>query len=49
MFIKHLILVDAKDTLKNAIVLYIDFGSRPTLLNEVSWVCDPRIRKSIKE
>lgn len=36
MFIKHLIKVDAKDILDEAIVLYLDFGSKPTLNEDLS-------------
>lgn len=36
MFIKHLIRVDAKDILDQAIVLYLDFGSKPTLDEDLS-------------
>jgi hypothetical protein len=36
MFIKHLIKVDAKDILDKAIVLYLDFGSKPTLNEDLS-------------
>lgn len=36
MFIKHLIKVDAKDILDQAIVLYLDFGSKPTLNEDLS-------------
>ena len=36
MFIKHLILVEAKDILKDAIVLYLDFGSKPALEQDLN-------------
>jgi hypothetical protein len=36
MFTRHLILVDAKDALKEAIVLYLDFGNKPALARELS-------------
>lgn len=35
MFIQHLIRVDAKEELKRAIVLYIDFGSKPALVEDL--------------
>jgi len=35
MFIKHLVLIDAKDVLEDAIVLYLDFGSKPALVKEL--------------
>jgi len=36
MFIRHLIRVDAKDVLEKAVVLYLDFGSKPALAREIS-------------
>jgi len=35
MFIKHLLYVDAKEELRDAIVIYIDFGSKPTFSTEL--------------
>ncbi len=35
MFIQHLVLVDAKDVLKDSIVLYLDFGSKPVIYNNL--------------
>jgi hypothetical protein len=35
MFIRHLIKVDAKDELSRAMVFYIDFGSKPSLIDEL--------------
>lgn len=35
MFIRHLIKVDAREPLERALVLYIDFGSKPALANEL--------------
>jgi hypothetical protein len=35
MFIKHLVLVDAKEELSNSIVIYIDFGAKPTFTAEL--------------
>ena len=35
MFIKHLVLVEAKDALEDAIVIHLDFGSKPTLVREL--------------
>lgn len=44
MFIKHLYQVDAKDIFSEALVLYIDFGSKPTLEKELR----PFIMEEIK-
>jgi hypothetical protein len=35
MFIRHLLKVEASDDLKRAIVLYIDFGSKPALTDDL--------------
>ncbi len=36
IFLRHLIRVDARDVLDQAIVLYVDFGSRPTLEDHIN-------------
>jgi hypothetical protein len=35
MFIKHLLFVDAKEELKNSIVIYLDFGAKPTFVTDI--------------
>ena len=35
MFIKHLFLVDAKEELKDALIIYIDFGNKPTFASDL--------------
>jgi GTPase SAR1 family protein len=46
MFIRRLIHVDAKEIFDKAIVLYIDFGTKPTLLHELgSFIADEAERQ----
>lgn len=49
MFIKHLILVDAKDILDNSIVLYIDFGSKPSLAKDLSSYVITEFNRQLRE
>lgn len=35
MFIKHLVYVEAREVLERAVVLYVDFGSKPTLSRDL--------------
>jgi hypothetical protein len=49
MFIKHLLLVDAKEALKNSVVLYLDFGSKPTLIKELFGYVINEFNRQLKE
>ena len=46
IFIRHLIRIDAREPLERAFVLYIDFGSRPALANELRpYIADEIVRQ----
>jgi hypothetical protein len=50
IFIRHLIRVDAREPLERAFVLYIDFGSKPALANELRpYIVDEIIRQLLHE
>ncbi len=49
MFVRHLINVDAKPILKNAIVLYVDFGREPALADDLKTFVVRRFRRSLLE
>jgi hypothetical protein len=47
MFIKHLIYVDARDQLEDAIVLLIDFGSKPTVASDISGFVQAEFKRQL--
>ena len=49
MFIRHLIKVDAKEELARALVLYIDFGSKPALLSDLRPYIISEIQRQLDE
>lgn len=49
MFIKHLVLVDAKEELSNSIVIYIDFGVNPTFAADLDKYVIDEIDKQLRE
>ena len=49
MFIKRLVEVDAGDLLKNAVVLYIDFGTQPTLSRQIGSFVSDEIARQLRE
>lgn len=48
-FVKNLIKVEAKEEMKNAIVLYIDFGSKPAVAEELRSYTVGEITKQLRE
>ena len=49
MFVRHLIQIDARPVLKDAIVLYVDFGKEPALADDLKTHVVRRFRRSLLE
>lgn len=49
MFIRHLCEVDARDVFADAVVIYIDFGSKPSLENDIQLFIENEIKNQLLE
>lgn len=49
MFIKHLVYVDAEEELRRAIVLYVDFGSKPALVSHLPAYVAGELSRQLRE
>jgi len=49
MFIRHLCEVDAKDVLDDSVVVYIDFGSKPSLEEDIQLFIEDEIKSQLLE
>lgn len=49
MFVRHLIAVDAADLLDKAIVLYLDFGTKPTFTSDLAGYLEGEINRQLLE
>ncbi|TMC42393.1 MAG: hypothetical protein E6J23_11415 [Chloroflexi bacterium] len=49
MFVRHLIRIEAKDLLEHAIVLYLDFGTQPTLSRDLAPFVAREVTRQLRE
>lgn len=49
MFIKHLVHVDAAEVLEDAVVLYLDFGTKPALARDLASYVDEEFVRQLRE